>query len=212
MARSPYPLQWPEGSPRTHPGNRQRSLFQLGFVDAYDGLVAELGRLKARNAVITTDAPLNSSGRPYARGAGDGDPGVAVWFVLDRQERVFACDRWPSHAENMRALALTIAALRGLKRWGSTDVVARAFAGFTALPPGSSEPSVAKPAQRPWREVFEVGAGLSDLDDGDLLVIVKSRHRKAMVAAHPDRGGDNEYAVELNLALEQAELELGRGR
>jgi hypothetical protein len=46
----------------------------------------------------------------------------------------FACDRWDSVADNVQAIRKTIEALRGIERWGTGDMVQRAFAGFVALP------------------------------------------------------------------------------
>ncbi len=212
MKREPFPLQWPEGWERTKASNRQRSRFghagQVGFAQARGDLLTELDRLRATFIVLTSDLPMRGDGLPYANGRAD-DPGIAVWFVLHGQERVFACDKWRSHAENMVAIAKSIDALRGLDRWGAGDVVTRAFAGFAALPPGSGDEYVpAPPKQRPWREVIG-GVWPAGLNGLELLAIAKARHRERIMICHPDRGGDAELAAELNVAMSEAETELG---
>jgi len=214
--RSPFPLQWPEGWKRTESSMRVRSRFghrssgDVPFSYAYSELQLELQRLGAANAVITTELPTNTRGVPYASSKVGGEVGVAVWFVLDGQERVNACDQYTTIAENMLAIAKTIEAIRGMARWGSSQLVSRAFAGFTALPPGSGEQVGAVPApprKRPWREVLG-GAWPAELGKVELLAIAKSRHRAAIAAAHPDRGGDPARAAELNVAFADAETEL----
>lgn len=140
--RNPYPLQWPTGWTRTPADQRQHSRFFYGFAESLRSLLHELRLIGAANVVITSDLPQRNDGLPRAVAMRDvGDPGIAVWFHLHDQERVFACDRWMSPEENMRAIALSVAAVRGLARWGAGDVVARAFQGFDALPAGDDEPS-----------------------------------------------------------------------
>lgn len=216
MKREPYPLQWPGGWKRTQPRHRLRSRFgfrgsgQVSFANARRDVLLELERLGAANVVITSDLPTRGDGLPYANGRAD-DAGIAVWFVLRKQERVFACDKWRSHAENLLAIALSIEAMRGLERWGAGDVVTRAFSGFAALPAGGDTSVEQEPALvvRSWQEVFEVGALVDVVSQADLLAIVKARHRDKIKQCHPDLGGDAQIAIELNAALSEAERELG---
>jgi hypothetical protein len=211
MPRSPYPLQWPAGRTRTKPDDRRASSFGGKW---YDGkkvvspyetakqLFAELKRLGASHVVITSLLPTRHDGLPYSDGRCD-DPGIAVWFVHRGHERVFACDRWRTPGENIRAITLSVEAMRGLERWGMADVVEQAFAGFAALPPGP-------PAKRSWREVLGVIDKPHGLMNDEYLAMVKHRHRKLIADAHPDVGGDTARAAELNAALDEAEKELAQ--
>jgi hypothetical protein len=210
VSRRPYPLQWPPGQKRTPPQNRMQSRFgdrrwshaDRGGVSPYEAakeLLSELRLLGASHVTITSQLPTRNDGLPYADGRCQ-DPGAAVWFVHRGHERVFACDRWFTVGENLRAIALSVGAMRGLSRWGMADVEERAFAGFAALPAGEPE----RPA---WREVFGVG-DLGDLPPADLLSVVKGRHRKMIAAEHPDVGGDTARAAVLNVALAEATAEL----
>jgi hypothetical protein len=217
VARDPFPLQWPDGWPRTPSHRRERSKFAtygaggrevVGFTDARDGILRELRLHHTSQIVITSDLPLRRDGLPYADGRA-ADPGIAVYWVKQGVEQVIACDRWRSPAENMRAIELSIGALRGLDRWGSSSIVQRAFAGFAALPPGPEAPR-----RRTWREVLatDVEPGADPwprLPAAELLAIAKARHRRLIRAAHPDAGGTHELAAELNTALAEAERELG---
>lgn len=194
MTRSPFPLQWPDGWARTTV--RATSRFSTGMSSALKRLRHELKLLGTANVVITSDLPTRASGMPYGDAA---DPGIAVWFVMDGAERVFACDRWRHAGDNVHAVALSIAALRGLDRWGASDMVSRAFAGFAALP--APTPS--------WIDVLQMTREVGRTTDKDsLLRDARRQHRHLMRLAHPDVGGTHETAVRLNNALEEAEREL----
>lgn len=214
MPRSPYPLQWPPKTSRTGPDFRRRSKFgDRGQVSPYEAakeLMRELDRNHASHIVITSMLPTRHDGLPYSDGRHE-DPGVAVWCVLHAQERVFACDAWLTAGENMRAIELSLEAMRGLDRWGVADAAERAFAGFAALPPGASSSVEAAPVKRPWREVLlgKLAEVFDALAQEEKLDIVRMRYRGLIKQHHPDRGGDTATAAELNVALADAEAELG---
>lgn len=204
MARSPYPLQWPDGWKRTT--WRETPRFQGQFARDRDSVIHQLKRMGCSNIVVTSDLPTRNDGLPYAN-ATCTDPGIAVWWVKKGREQVIACDRWRTVSFNMRAIDLSIEAMRGIDRWGTSNMVERAFAGFAALPPGSDGTLPPQPAKRSWREVLGVPA-VAGLTNTDLLAIAKARHREAIKLAHPDAGGDVAVAAELNAALAEAESEL----
>lgn len=220
MKREPFPLDWPDGWKRAKPDERTKSKFgpkqsgQVSFSVARQFMLDELERLGAANVVLTSDLPVRNDGLPYATSSRTNDPGVAVWFLLGdatgtHQERVFACDRWRTHAENMYAIGLTIEAMRGLERWGAGDVVQRAFTGFAALPPGPSGTIPPARPKKPWRGVLPGPWHVEGISNDELLVLAKAAHRRLIAAAHPDAGGTHELAAELNAALAEAEAELG---
>lgn len=212
MARSPYPLDWPPNVPRTR--YRETSAFAKGrgFTAARDGVYKQLDMMRVSHVVITSNLPLRANGVPYSAGPGAiSDPGIAVWWVKKGTEHAIACDRWKTCVENMRAIEKTLEAIRGIARWGSAEMVDRAFAGFAALPPGSgTESGVAfVPESRTWRQIFGLDIEpWTSLPPADLLAIARTRHREQIKKAHPDRGGKLEDAVLLNAALEAAEAEL----
>lgn len=213
MARSPYPLSWPENVPRSR--WRDQSAFdkKRGFTVARDGVYKQLDMMHANHVVITSNLPLRSTGVPYSSGPGQiADPGIAVWWVKKGTEHAIACDRWQTCVENMRAIEKTLDAIRGIARWGTAEMVDRAFAGFAALPAGSGTEYGVAPVREPpktWREIFGVNIEpWASLPPDDLLAIVKARHREKLKECHPDKGGDAALAVQLNAALQTATDEL----
>lgn len=198
-----YPLSWPLGAPRTK--SPRRSVFRhTTFSKSVREVRDELTKLGAKTILISSNL------------AGDtvrnGDHGcVAYWTVREKVgdaevmvPHQLACDVWNRLDHNLHAIALSLESLRGLDRWGAIRRD-QAFAGLRALPAGESGVVVA----RPWREVL--GGFPDGLDREDLLALAKSRHRKLIAAAHPDRGGNQDDAIEINAAIAAAEAELTSG-
>lgn len=204
-----YPLYWPEGWTRTQPLRRRAAPYKVHFVQARDELVHSLELMRARAICISTNIPLRRDGLPLANIAEPQDTGVAVYWTTQTGQllngkpeavtRVIACDKWTRTRDNLRALGLAIEALRALERSGASQVLDRAFLGFTALPAHAGGTIV-----RPWREV------LGCATPNPSVVDVEALYRLKVQAAHPDRGGSHEQMVELNRAHDQALQELGR--
>lgn len=129
-----FPLQWPEGFERSK--NKKYSQFQCTVAQARDGVLEEIKRLKGQNPIISSNVPVKRDGQMYGNAKPvDGDTGVAVYFTWDNEQYVLACDQYMYLQDNLRAIEKSIDALRGLKRWGASDILKRAFKGFKALPP-----------------------------------------------------------------------------
>lgn len=190
-----YPLYWPEGWQRTR--YRKASKFRVSrFGQARDLVLSNVRLMGGRNIVISSNIPLRQDGLPYANHRYCGsDPGIAVYWYdrPSKQQRCIACDRWRKAVDNMHAIAKSLDAIRGLVRWGSTEIVNRAFAGFAALPPSGDD----------WRSVLGVPYG-----ERPTIEHVKNLHRELARTAHPDRGGNQHEMVRLNQAMEAAAKEL----
>lgn len=145
-----YPLAWPQGWPRAK--EPESSKFKQTPEKARIFLVAEVERLGGIYLVISTNIELRRDGFPYANRRNPADRGVAIYFQLKGRSMVFACDRYKEVHDNMYAIGLTVEALRGIERWGASQMMERAFSGFTALPPAIEMPA----AKRPWWEVLGV--------------------------------------------------------
>lgn len=193
-----FPLSWPTGRPRTPNTRRRSAKFTLNFGAARDELLEELRRLSARNIVISTNIPTRRDGIPYASAAQPDDPGVAVYF--DRfhigkgtRSYVIACDSYKRIEWNLRAVGVTVEALRTIQRHGATEMLEQAFTGFAALPPVREEH---------WSEVLGLDRGTASHAD------VRAAVRELAKTHHPDVGGDGERMAEINAACASALLEL----
>lgn len=175
-----YPLHWPLGRPRAR--SRQNSQFKVTLGLSIQDVRSEVARLGGDGLIISSNMPLRKDGLPFARGTVF-DPGVAVYFTYKGKQVCFACDRWNTVQSNMRAIAKTIEALRGIDRWGSGDMVEQAFTGFTALP-----------APESWWQVL--GFRGPDVTREEIT----HRHRRLISEHHPDNGGDTDQAARINRA------------
>lgn len=201
MSAEAYPLQWPEGWPRTEPGKRQQnSQFQVNVGKAIDELYDELGRLGAKNIVLSSNLTLNTFHRPYTKQSGISDPGIAVYFTLKGKPMVMARDAYADWRDNIRSLGLAVEAFRALHRHGGAHMMERAFSGFMALaaPAGS---------KRHWKEVLGVG-----LDGPVTAADIHVAYRQKARIAHPDMGGTEEAMTELNAAKDAAMKEISHDR
>ncbi len=179
-----YPLTWPAGWPRTK--RPQRSRFSVTLDVARQELVWEIERMGGRYPLISTDVPLRRDGYPYASAKTPDDVGVAVYFERDGKQMVFACDRWDRIRDNLRAIQKTIEALRGVERWGASDMMERALSAFVALP---------SPID-PW--------GKLDIQKGSGDDEIERAYRSKAKTAHPDAGGTAEEMVSLSAARDEA--------
>lgn len=184
-----YPLQWPVGYPRSK--SKEWSRFKCSFTSARDGILHEIRLLEGTRPVISTNIPLRKDGIPYSGFAQPKDTGVAIYFLLNGRDMVLACDRWIKIEDNLRAVEKAIEAMRGLDRWGVSDMLNRAFQGFTALP--------APEDHKLWWTVLGCSATTSQSE-------CEARYRAKAKNMHPDRGGGVEEMAELNWAIEQVRI------
>lgn len=203
MTVDAFPLSWPVGRPRTDRWRREQARFDVTFARARDDIVREVELLTGirhgyggRDAtILSTNIALRRDGLPLAGQRQPDDPGVAVYFTYKGQAVSFACDRWTKVEDNMRAIAKTIEALRGIARWGTGDMLKAAFTGFAALP---------APDAADWRSVLGVPNTVQTPET------LRDAFRRAASAAHPDRtGGSNDRMAAVNAAYQQAKAELG---
>lgn len=170
-----YPLQWPAGWPRNQ--SPQPAAFKVSLARARDDLLRELDLLGATGVVVSSNALLLRNGQLAGRQPRIDDTGVVVYFVLDGHHSAIPCDRWLRIEDNVRAIGLTVAALRGLDRWGAKETVAAAFQGFQALPASTGNGG--------WWAVLAVRPNATAGE-------VDAAYRSLARVYHPDAGGDAE--------------------
>jgi hypothetical protein len=179
-----YPLTWPVHRPRTR--WPEQSNFRVTLGQSIKDVQREVSLLGGRKLIISSNLPLRRDGMPYANSSQPTDRGVAVYFEYKGKPMCFACDRWKAVEDNMRAIAKTIEALRGIARWGTGDMIQQAFTGFTALP-----------APESWWQVLGLKGPSVSRDE------IESAHRSLIMKHHPDRGGDVDLAARINRARDQ---------
>ncbi|MBL4826120.1 MAG: J domain-containing protein [Spongiibacteraceae bacterium] len=188
MTTPAYPLQWPTGRPRAR--YPERSRFDTVFTVARDSLFLELERLNAGHTVLSTNIELRLDGLPYANRRQPEDTGVAVYFTHKGQQMCFACDRWDMVKDNIQTVRKTIEALRGIARWGTGDMMQKAFEGFQALPsPDSTQ-------RQTWWQVL----GVYQTARPDAI---KAAHRKLAKQHHADTGADGSMMADVNAARDE---------
>lgn len=186
-----YPLQWPAGWARTK--IPRRSPYKLPLERALQELTTELRMFKAKEFVVSSNVEPRLAGLPRGPAAAT-DCGVAVyWEDPQGRPRVMACDCWDSVRGNVRAVAMTINALRQIERSGATQLLERAFTGFAALPADAGVSS--------WREVLQIAPGPVT------RATVEANYRAVAKAALLD-GADNERLIQINRAREDALREI----
>jgi len=197
MSIPAFPLAWPVGQKRTR--LRRDGAFKVTFARARDDLISGLVLLGARESeiVLSSNVELRRDGLPYADYREPADPGVAVYFdrfVRNehgsdvRRSFVVACDTFSKVIWNMRAVGLTIEAMRSIQRYGASSLLEQAFQGFAALPPAGHI--------KPWWEILGV-------DKNATVDVVRAAYTELARIHHPDvEGGNHERMIEINQAFE----------
>jgi len=188
-------LGWPRTEQR-RASNFKSNRRDITISAACTRLENELERLGATEPLLSANLKLSLSGVPYSGQAEPKDTGVAIYFKLNGQDRVLACDRYFSCAGNIAAIANHIDALRRIERYG-VGSIEQAFAGYAALPPPNAE------NRPPWRSIFGIHPTATVTPD-DVNFVYRARAKKVAT---------NEHALrDLNLARDAALQELGATR
>lgn len=174
----PLPATWP-GTPTAR---RKRSPFKAGYGQTLRELDHELTQLQAKNVVLHVALgaqDIRLDGRPRAEKSPTA-PGVILAFDSKFGELSYPCDTYDDWRANVRAITLSLAALRAVDRYGVTRR-AEQYRGWQALPPPIE---MLDPASA--RAVLKRLSGVT-VDDRASL---ETAYRTAAMRAHPDRGGD----------------------
>lgn len=177
------PLVW--AGPRT-PADQRRSRYQFkaGWSNTLDLLDRELAQLDASEVVIEADfreQDLRVDGMPRANARQPEFPGVKISFNAPGIGRVeYGTDTYELWQHNVRAIALSLEALRAVDRYGTTTG-RQQYTGFKAI---GATPAVAKLTAAVARDTLLALVGEVDGDNTD-----RALYRRAVKVAHPDHGG-----------------------
>ena len=142
--------------------------FRAGWSATLDKLQFELEKLGASEVVIEaffSESEIRLDGWPRS-GARPSKPGVIVSFDSRHGPLRYGTERYPTYQANVRAIALGLEALRKVDRYG-----------------------IGKRGEQSqgWKAL---GAGGGDVERGRELIREHGSERAALMATHPDRGGD----------------------
>ena len=187
-----FPLHWPAKRERTPAQARQQSAFGPKSITVrVKDLLHEIKLLGGVGTVISSNQPRTKEGLINGAAYALVDPGVAVYFTMpDLGEVQFACDRWETLQENMRAIALHLASMRGQERWG-VGTTQMAFKGYST--------ALVKTSVENWRLVF----GLPRFGTVTRTDVQKA-YAELAALVHPDKGGTPEAMARLNVARDEA--------
>ena len=196
-----HPLDWPSDVPR-------RKASDAGLPHHFapttvDREVREVQRqLRMLGAdrgsvVISTNLALRLDGLPRSSQRAPEDPAAVVHWRQDAEPFALPCDKWPRVEHNLHAIALHLAALRGLDRWGC-GTSSQAFAGYRRLPPPPTADGEAAEALA-WWDYFGVDRDLATREE------ILADFRDSAKTMHPDVGGARSAFQEL-VAMKEAAL------
>jgi hypothetical protein len=186
-----FPLTWPPSKPRS--AKRRSAAFKSSFSKAEQHLTDQMRRAGF------TPFVLSRAVKAYGR---DLDPAVALWFYAKpraggapRELRVLACDTFMMPEDNVRAIGLTVEALRKMEGYGTYTVEQAMEGARPALPPPAG-----LQVMLDWWVALGLPKGLP-------LAAYEGMYRDLSKQA----AGNDTVQTKLNLAIEAARKELGNG-
>jgi len=197
-------MEWPAGLKARPLGawpypvtrRRGRSQFSATLSATSATLAVELRHLQARDTILRLDvdeSEIRLDGAPYARAA-PSTPAIIVQFDTPTGPLAFPCDRFVSWQENLRAVALSLEALRRVDRYGVT-MRAEQYAGFRALEAAPGDAFASRADARGY--LAGVGGMQNSSPHTDEVL-----GRYAMRTAHPDTGGDADVFDRVQAAID----------
>lgn len=188
---------------------RKSSPFRSTYTATLDLLDRELAHLRVRSAVIELsvvrddiriDGCLRANARPS-------DPRVILSFEGKNGPMRLPCDRYCHWHENLRAIGLSLNALRSVDRYGVTQH-GEQYAGWQALPP---------PTNPGDHFVKDAAATLCVHSKGfaSIEVIAKdwdvcqAAYRQAARLTHPDGGGSASDFKKVQEAFDVLKIVIG---
>lgn len=191
-------VSWP-GTPT--PNYRQRSApFRAPYARTLDLLEAELKHLNAKDVLIQAyfqREDIRNDGWPRSNARKPERPGVILTFDVRKGGNAvamsFPCDTFNGWEDNLRAIALSLEALRKVDRYGVTRNNEQ-YRGFAALP--AADPNLKR------TEAVAFISRVTGIALGDVTRDIEGAYRTAARKLHPDSGGRHEDFVVLQRYME----------
>lgn len=191
----------PAGPGLSTPSYKRKSLpGKQTYTQILDRLETELTHLRAQDAIIETGhraEDIRLDGYPRSSARVPSHPGVVLYFdaKASRGGKLvgplrFSLDAYSTWQDNLRALVLTLEALRAVDRYGATQT-GEQYRGYAALPPPSEDERTAKERAAHVLLYFS-GESLSAENIAKLIIspdLAASVGKRALLRVHPDTGG-----------------------
>lgn len=180
---------------RKTPLENRSSQFRVSYAKALDSLEYELRRLEARDVIIEAGylpSQIRNDGWPLSK-ANPVHPGVVLYFTTKAGNLCFPCGTYSHLTCNLRAIALTLEALRAVDRYGAT-AEHQQYRGFAELP---------APESMTVEAAAQFIGGHAATDPRLIVMNVDSfrdAYRTAASKLHPDRTGQADDFVKLQNA------------
>jgi hypothetical protein len=173
---------------------KEASRFKSKWGSTLELLEREVAALDGRDLVLEVDVTesdlrLDGTIRASARPSSSA---VVVAFESKHGPLLYRCDRFytnwhdqgPEWQHNVRAIALTLEALRAVDRYGATET-GQQYAGWKQLPAGSGSTASHMTADEAWSILGSFGD--DPIAQQRLAGTTQIQLRKARAFAHPDR-------------------------
>lgn len=185
--------EWP--GQQTPASKRKRSPFEVTWNRTLQDLDRELRALGAEGLVIQcavkeTEIRLDGMMRSDARPAW---PGVILSFDSKHGPMSYPCDTYVDWQANVRAIGLTLTALRAVARYGASQRNEQ-YKGWARLEAPKAQPNVntAQWAMNLLCQLAGVGEVNVSVPNGHKRVMladpINEMYRRAVFKAHPDQG------------------------
>jgi hypothetical protein len=178
--------QWPQQ--KTAAYSRKVSPFRVSYAKTLDLLEKELAHLRAKDILIQAyfeHRDIRNDGWPRSS-ARPNEPGVIVTFTGKSGAMSFPCDRFKGWEDNLRAIALSLEALRQVDRYGVTRNNEQ-YRGFARL----------EAAKDTRINAIEFLSRVTGLNAREVQSDPQGAYRLAARKLHPDFGGSHADFVKL---------------
>lgn len=181
--------EWP--GPKT--AVRKKSPFDVSWNRTLQDLDRELRHLGAEGLIIQAacrdqDIRLDGMLRSDAKLSW---PGVILSFDSKHGPMSYPCDTYVDFTANVRAISLTLTALRAVARYGASQRNEQ-YKGWARLEAPRAQPNI-NTAQWAMNTICSiVGVGELNLSTNPPRTSVEDLYRRAVFATHPDQGGNPE--------------------
>ncbi|MEM8866569.1 MAG: molecular chaperone DnaJ [Planctomycetota bacterium] len=183
--------------PYDYTASRERSRFDTPWHRTLRLLDFELCKLGAKQVVIQCDldrSRIRNDGAP--RFDARIPPPIILSFDSKHGPQLYPCDTYSDWKDNVRAIALSLEALRKVDRYGVTRR-AEQYRGFQSLPAPASDGFASR--QSAWQflsRLLEVTGPIPDKETYTAML------REAERKTHPDAGGDANLFKQVQRAKE----------